>query len=413
MGTGDPRVMRMRRAYAALAVAAATLLAAWSATAAAPAAGPRWQTFPVKWSSGIVFGVLGWASGRIWFGVGPIGGHPALIWSAKIQGGAFASWASTPSNEEQIENSGIVGSDLVESGNATTAAPLLPNGKVGAWAPIPGDPVATVPAKLMPSGAMREGAEVAAGITIGGRPVWAIGGSYCVAGGVCGPSGGSGRRGLFALCCTAAGDLSDLSAVVTSSEQVSFGLDSQHRLWLAWAEPLSRNGPDIRLHLVQIDPSTLAAGSPKSYSSAVRLGTPGSYSDSDFALSCAAACRLVFGSRAGLFSWGGDGPPTMLVAGMGKVQFGAAGYLGQSLGLATAAGSPDHGWQVAVELGDARGKGLHTVSQAAVPELPGQGGGTWAAYEIAMRYTPAGVVAIALFPGVDSPQPLLGTVLRG
>jgi hypothetical protein len=319
-----------------------------------------------------------------------------VIWSARVQNGTLTSFVSTHSTDEQVGQSALVGSSLVD-GDA--AAPLLPNGKVGPAAPIPGNPAQTTHDQL----SAPFGLSVRDGVAIGSRTIWAVDGT-----------------GLLAACCTDSGQASDLSSILVNGKEfdqfgVKMGVDAHGRLWLAWSEYAKQ--PLVTLHIAQLDPTTLKALSSKTYSGpAVHGAGGGSQLGEDFTLACADSCRLVFGMfrRPGIFSWGGDAAPTKVAPAAANTFLLAAGSAGHKLAFAFAKGSPDYGWQLSTSEAAATGGGFHVVATTAVPQSKPHPNEIWNAAELRALLTPSGFVLLAGYPiSGRTLQPLQATVLRG
>ncbi|HXY16970.1 MAG TPA: hypothetical protein VEH79_02230 [Gaiellaceae bacterium] len=396
-----------RSGLLALAAAATLLAAAHGAASASSTAKPRWKPIPVK-VNGIAgfFREFGWASGRIWFGVEGSVPQPTgtcttcaiqvgIVWSAKIVNGALTSFVSSRVTDDQLGQSSFVGSSLVELDDA---APLLASGKVGAWAPIAGTPAQTTHDQLFPNG---PGLQASGSVTVGGRTIWAVAGT-----------------GMLAACCTAAGQPVDLSSITSSrlklnQTSVRLGLDSKGRVWLAWSELLQ--GPFVTVHLAELDPATLTARSSKSYGPVANGAGGGSQVEDDFTMACGDSCRLLFGTLAGIQSWGGDGPPTKLVGGIRSgFVFLAAGYVGHKLALVTAKGSSDYGWHLSLGEGGPTGAGFHGVVLTDVAQANPHPNESWNAYAMRAIQTPTGFVVLAGYPPSGRTlQPLEATVLRG
>ena len=388
-------------------VTAAAVAAAGGATAAAP----QWQVLPVKHAAaaGQWFRALGWASGRVWFVVGTevpdkssgcancvkLAGQ---IWSARIQAGRLTSFVSSTVSDDVAGQSFMNGASLVLPERPTTAASLLVNGRLGAWAPIPNDPEQV--ASQLPGG--RGAGTVQAVATVGGRTVWAI-------------AGGT----TLSACCTEAGEATDLGSLLTNrlklnAGSVRLGVDAHQRLWLAWTE--RQQGPFVTLHLAQLDAGTLTSRSPRSYGPAWQSSGGGSQGDDDFTLACADTCRLVFADPTGILSWGGDGPPTRLLAQdkQRSIHVLAAASRGQGLALASFKGSTDYGWRLSLARGDSRGRRLQTVTSTDVPKATPHPNESYNAYELRAIFAPSGVVTLAAYPRSGLVvQPIRSAVLRG
>jgi hypothetical protein len=394
--------------WAAAVLAFASLgmvLVATGGTTAGTSTPPGWQRFAFGFGadSGRFFRPLGYASGRVWYAVQGLNDN--AIWSARVQGGAVTSFVSTPSDEEHIGQSSIVGSNLVHcctsqpGGNFSETAPLLANGKIGPWAPIPGVPEQVVRQKIY--GADQGVGSAQGAVTIGGRTVWAVAGAA-----------------TLGACCTAAGEATDLRSLLKNPQQldpfnVRLGLDAQGRLWLGWSE--RQREPNVTLHLARLDPATLTPLGATSYGPAWHGEADGANGDADYALVCADTCRLVFGNAAGFFAWDGSGQPVKLLAGdtPGRPHLLGAGYRAGALTITYLTGNSDRGWQLSLAEGDTQGRNVHTVATTEVPLAKPHPNETWIASDVASIFTPSGYVAAATYhmSGLKV-QPVLGTVLR-
>jgi hypothetical protein len=371
---------------------------------AAPAQ-PQWQVLPLKTQPSEFLRMLGWASGRVWFAISTDVTNPSTgfakpggqVWSARIQAGRLTSLVRSPVSYDVVAQSWLNGSSLVAPGKASTVAPLLASGRVGAWTPIPGNPEQL--ARQLPGS--HDIGIVQSAASVGGRTVWAI---------------GSGST--LDACCTESGAATDLTSFTNRLKfnlySVRLGVDAHQRLWLAWTEKLRE--PLVMLHLAQLDPATLQPRISKSFGPAWHSAGGGSQDDDDFTMVCTDACRLVFGSAAGFFSWGGDGPPTKFLAGNRQQNLAllAAGSRGQALAVASSKGSPDHGWQLSLSRGDSRGRHLQTVGSSQVPQNNPHPNETYNAAALRSVFTPSAVVALAEYPlsGRDV-QPVRSAVIHG
>jgi len=385
---------------------ALTAAAVMAAGGGAAAAQPQWQVLPLKTESSEFLRMLGWASGRVWFAVSTAVTDPSTgfakpggqVWSARIQAGRLTSVVHSPVSYDVVAQSWLNGSSLVEPGKASTTAPLLTNGRVGAWTSIPGDPEQLARALPHSQGL----GVVQSAVTVDGRTVWAIGSGSSLAG-----------------CCTESGEATDLTTSIGNRLKfnlysVRLGVDAHQRLWLAWTE--NQRQPLVMLHLVQLDPAALSPRSSKIYGPVWHSAGGGSQDDDDFTMLCGDTCRLVFGSAAGTFSWAGDGPPTKILAAnrQENLILLAAGSRRPALAVASSTGSSDHGWQVSLGKGDSRGRSLHVVGSTKVPESNPHPNETWNAEALRAVFTPSAVVVFAEYPpsGRDA-QPLRSVVIRG
>jgi len=399
-----------RNSGATLAVIAVAAAIGASAVSGAHGTVPRpsqWTKLPVTIdvTSGNWFRILGWASGRIWFGVGsqassgtPVG----TIWSARLSGSHLTSFVSSRVTDDQLGQSFLLGSRLIQSftKDARTAA-LLPSGKVGPWVPIPGDPIGVAQQLLL-------GGEVQSGATLGARALWVVvGGAKSAAGGT-----------SVVVCCTPSGEPTDVASALVNKLKfvplsVRLGVDAKGRVWLAWAETV--NAGLLSVHLVELDAATLAPTVTKSYGPAGNGGGGGSQASDSFTLACSDTCHLVFSSRTGILDWDGNGAPVKLVATRGVPGPGllAAAYVGQRLEIVTTKGSGDYGWQVIASREATRAGGLAAIASAAVPRAAPHPNETYFAQALRAAPTPTGFVTLAGYPASGRQLlPLVGTVLR-
>jgi hypothetical protein len=397
-------------------------LVASVALGAAPPKG--WQNLQLSKDDGVF--PLGFASGRVWFVVEGTNGDDFLE-SARVGSTGLSSLVVTPEGQSPwLPSAYILGSSLVTlQGHSSGIAPLLAGGRMGATTPLPGDPEKTASA-LAPQGTTPDSWFARAALNVGGRTIWAVNGHSC-------PNPNSGPHrctanggGLSSLvmCCTAAGQAADLTNLLSSptkagATDMAMGTDAHKRVWLVWldgAQGNAKGGPG-EIKLVQIDPSTLRARTTKSIN-----GFFFPSSSSPFTLACSDTCRAVYEGRTGIFSWGGDGPPILVLAsdprrGTGGSLMAASGS-GSTLRIAWLAHKPatDGGLLLTVSRGDARGRNLRAVSSVEVPpELPA--GGTHYYYPPTppvLIPTPSNMVVLALYGGgPGGTSRLLDAVLRG
>jgi hypothetical protein len=408
----------------ALALAAGVSAAARDSTSASV----KWQTLSVGKTAGVF--PLGRASGRVWFVTEGLQGSYTL-WSARAVGGRLTSLVSTSEGKDEwLPSSFIIGSSLVDCcrvATSSSAAPLLANGKAGAWAPIPGNPEKLTETTLTPAGQGNDSRWLArAAITVAGRTVYAIQGHTCPPDGQphqCTINGGG--ISWFALCCTAAGQPRDLSSLLTNQYRgtgtdPAFGLDVHGRLWLAWLDGASSK-PGIAFKLVQLDPSNLNPLSVQKIDHVLLddMGQP-----SSFDLACADRCRLFYQGLRGAYSWGGTGKPARLWA--TNFRTGTGGFM---LGAALRAGGLDvahyripsaqsQAQRLTLQHGNALGRNLRARRTAAVPPtLPN--GPTHYFFPLGtptVLFSPTGLVALQLYNSdrrSGPPSRLLGAALHG
>jgi hypothetical protein len=316
-----------------------------------------------------------------------------------------------------------------DSETRSTSAPLLASGGLGGWSPLPGNPEKTVrDAGFTPSGEAPGRWLAGAGATIGGRAVWAIRGQTC-------PSGvhqctiNGGGLSWFAVCCTAAGEPTDLTSLLShqtkaGATDLSMQVDGQGRLWLAWLDGAT-TPPGIALKLVQLDPATLKPLSTNVLDHTLLYDQSGAgpAGAAAFAFACGTGCHLVYSGLFGVFSWDGTGQPTTLWTSNPRRYTG-----GHLLGAGMRAGGLDVGsftstivngsdsYVLTLEHGDASGRGLHAVDSISVqPTLPN--GPTHVLSLLGLPTTiptPVGFVALAMYASDDaSPSRVLAAVLHG
>jgi hypothetical protein len=396
-------------------------LAASVAFAAAPPKG--WQTLTAGTTQGVF--PLGYASGRVWFAAEDVRGNDSIV-SAHVGGSGLSSVVSTPMGQSPwLPSSFIVGSSLVSpQGKSSAAAPLLASGKLGSYAPLPGDPEGTAKEAFVPPNSLPAVWLAAGGVTVGGRPIWAVNGQSCPKGGLhqCTPNGG-GYSSLV-LCCTASGQASDLTDLLSNRTKAGatglrMGVDAHRRIWVAWMDGGRPHTPlaPVTLKLAQIDPVTLKALSSKTLATAIfSSGGP------LFDLACTDGCRTVYENASGVYSWGGDGPATRLWANDRRKDKGAhllaAAGGGTSLRVAAYSDKvptvPDDGQRLALARGDARGRNIRVAGSVDIPQnLPA--GGTHFFYPIGVPvsiFTPSALVSFELYLN-DASSRLLDSVLHG
>jgi hypothetical protein len=201
------------------------------------------------------------------------------------------------------------------------------------------------------------------------------------------------------------------------------GVDSRRRVWLAWLDGRQSHKPTgpASLKLAQIDPVTLEAKSATTLTASLFPSGPGG--SSPFVLACTDACRTVYETVTGVYSWGGDGAPAQIWArnrlkDSGGHLIDAAG--GGSLRVASwsdkSANVPDAGQLLTTFRGDARGRNPRAITKVDVPRsLPAGGTHYFYPYSLPVPvYTPTALVALALYSGgPGGSSRLLDAVLRG
>jgi hypothetical protein len=407
-------------------LALAGLAAGLAASVALGAAPPKgWQTL----ASGTTQGVfpIGYASGRVWFVLEDARGNDSVV-SARVAGSGLSSVVSTSIGQAPwLAGSFIVGSNLVTPQKSTVQAALLASGKVGPAAPLPGDPEGTARTAFLPSNSLPAAWHAAGGAVVGGRTIWAINGQSCPNSGQphqC-TSNGGGLSSL-ALCCTAAGEASDLTNLLANRTKagatgLAMGLDSHRRVWVAWLDGPRAHSPlaPVSLKIAQVDPVTLKALSAKTL--ATTVFSFGSSEAGTVDLACTDSCRVVYENATGVYSWGGDGPATRIWANDRRTDKGAhlvAAGGGTSLRVASyadkVANVPDDGQRLELSRGDARGRNTRLLASVDIPRsLPA--GGTHFFYPLSVPLsivTPTSVVSLELYNNGASSR-LLGSVLHG
>lgn len=392
------------------------VLAALATSAGGSASTPRgWQVTLATEAQGVF--PIGWASGRVWFAVEGSQGD-FTVYSARVGVRGLSSLVATSEGKnEWLPDSFVLGSSLVnccvpqlgQSAPGSSTAPLLASGKVGAWALLTGDPEKTTQNTFTPPDQYVSGRwHAATAIAIGGRTIWGIVGKTCPNSGPhqCTTNGGGFSH--FALCCTTAGQPSDITPLLTdqlrgTATDPAMGVDARGRLWLAWLDGASSK-PGIAFKLVQLDPATLKPLSSKTLDHTLLFDAVGSTS---FALVCTESCRLAYQGLFGAFSWDGNRTPTKLWT--NDVRRGTGGHL---LGAAPRAGgldvanlanavanAPDNGQRLTLEHGDAGGRKLHAVGSVGL--RPTLADGPTHALSLqgvpATIFTPSGLVALAFY----------------
>jgi hypothetical protein len=400
------------------------VLAVGSAVAAAPPQG--WHDVPAGKAQGVF--PLGFASGRLWFVIEDVRGND-LLQSARVGSAGLSSVVSTQEGQNPwLASAFIVGSSLVilNGNKGSLIEPLLSTGTPGTAVPIPGDPEKTASDAFAPKGTVPDSWLARAGVTVGGRTIWAINGHSCPNGGPHRCTQNGGGYSSLAICCTAAGEASDLTALLANPTKagaafMSMGIDTHHRVWLAWIDGAKAHQPisPVTLRLVQIDPATLKARSTKSLNTQVfAIGTGAT----SITLACTDTCRVVYENSTGISSWGGDGPATRILANdrrrdTGGHLLGAASG-GSSLRIAYYADKtpnvPDDGQRLVVARGDPRGRNLHATASVDIPRnLPA--GGTQYLYPTGVAlsmFTPTADVGLGVYVGSKGSR-VLAAVLHG
>jgi len=422
------------RARALLLLAGAAALALSGGGSASTPRG--WQTILVTKAQGVF--PLGWAAGRVWFVTEGTGAQDDFtLYSARVDSGGLTSIVPTPQgHNEWLPNSFVLGASLVnccaqrETTGASSIGPMLSNGKLGGWGPLPGDPEKTVEnAGFTPSGQAEVHWLTAAAASVGGREVWALGGMTCPNSGPHQCTINGGGFSWFAVCCTSSGQPTNLTSLLTSQTRagatdVSMGVDAQHRLWLAWLDGATSR-PGVALKLVQLDPATLQPVSTHVLDHTLIYDSSGSGTSgsASFALACTDTCRLVYQGLFGASAWDGKSTTTLwpndFRKDMGGHLLGAgpgAGGLDVANWSDKVANAPDSGQRLILEHGDASGRSLHAVGSIDIPQtLPN--GATHVFFPQGPPetiFTPTGVVALAFY-GSDtgSAAHILAAVIHG
>jgi len=412
------------RFLGAAAILVAVGVVASIAVAAAPPRG--WQLLAAGKAQGVF--PLGYASGRVWFVIEDSSGNDSIT-SAHVGGSGLSSVVSTPMGQSPaLPSSFVVGSGLVSlQGRSSVVASLLASGKLGASAPLPGDPEGTARDAFTPPNTSPDAWYAAAAVTVGGRTIWAVNGHSCPRSGSNQCTSNGGGYSSLVLCCTAAGEASDLTALLANrtkagATDLAMGVDSHRRVWLAWLDGRQAHRPlgPGSLKLAQIDRGTLKAKSATLPASVFPSGPGGSGA---FVLACTDACRLVYETVSGVYSWGGDGAPTQIWArnrlkDTGGHLIDASG--GGSLRVASwsdkSANVPDDGQFLTTFRGDPRGRHPRVVSRVDIPRnLPAGGAHYFYPYSLPVPiYTPTALVALALYSGgPGGSSRLLDAVLHG
>jgi hypothetical protein len=395
-----------------------------------------WQTLLVTKAQGVF--PIGWAAGRVWFVVEGAGAHDDFtLYSARVGSGGLTSVVPTPQgSNEWLPDSLVVGASLVnccaqrETTGESSIGPMLPNGKLGSWGPLPGDPEKTVEAAgFTPAGQGDVHWITLAAGTAGGRQVWALGGKTCPGSGAHQCTINGGGFSWFAVCCGASGQATNLTSLLSSQTRagatdVTMGVDEQHRLWLAWLDGASSR-PGVALKLAQLDPATLQPVSTHVLDHTLLYDSAGAgpTGSASFALACTDSCRLVYQGLFGASSWDGKTTTTLWTNDFRKDTGGhllGAGPRAGGLDVADwankVANSPDSGQLLTLEHGDGSGRGLHPVGSIAIPQsLPN--GPTHVFFSQGVPetiFTPAGVVALAFYQSdTGSAGRILAAVIHG
>jgi hypothetical protein len=349
-----------RRLLLVPAIGALVAAGAWASAprTAGLSAAPRWQTLPTNIRTYPPFTEPFYAAGWVWFLVHRETGKSTML-SARVRGRALAAFTTSP-----IANTGLwtlVGSSLVynpPNGSRARSVPLLANGKVGAPGALPGDPEETV-LGAFPSW---RGTDVVAGARVGSRTVWALSGGE--------PGPGVSVKATLAVCCTATGQATDLTPMITDrrwgTRDHHLGVDGRGRLWLSWSD--SKNNPSrdprLKAHMVELDPATLAPSGSK-----VLDTTTGDTRGLIF--TCAASCRLVVFPLTGTFTWApGEASPTK-IAGRAK-RVTSAGYRSGKLAISYySTARSGYVARAAAAQGDARGRNPRDRSSIRPPPVFG------------------------------------------
>ena len=345
-----------------LAWTATALLAAAAADgttgAAASAAGkPTWLVIPGFWP-GTGTEVVGSAAGRGWIGFEKENGSSRstlLLGSLRSVGGRLSFAKTTLDAGIPME---IVGSQLVYHVPETSrvelrTAPLLANGSVGTPRAVPDDPETIPPQQDHPG--------VADGVQVGDRYVWVLTG-YRI----------TGSTGFMWVCCTSAGELSDLSRFIDHKRDMrslQLERDANGRLWLAWLDVYLRKGWGA-VKMVELDPDTLVARTAKPFVAPA----PDSWLQPQ--LVCADSCRIVVQDLGGdIFTWAPrERSATRIVTGSrtSPTELLSASFRSGALEVASGRFLQLHKppWsveEISVARGDARGAHARRLSVAPVP----------------------------------------------
>jgi hypothetical protein len=426
--------MRIARHHPGLLALAGIAALALSGGGSATTSG-GWQTLLVTKAQGVF--PIGWAAGRTWFVVEGVQGDVTL-YSARVGTGGLTSVVPTPQGQnEWLSDSFVVGASLVnccvqrQSTGGSSLGALLANGRLAGWGPLPGDPEKIVQdAGFTPADQTQARWIAVAAATVGGREVWAMGGKTCPGSGSHQCTINGGGFSWLAVCCTAAGEATNLTSLLTSQTRagatdVSMGVDAAHRLWLAWLDGATSH-PGVAFKLVQLDPATLKPVSTQVLDHTLLYDSAGAgpAGSASFAFACSDTCRLVYQGLFGASSWDGKSPPTSLWKNDFRRDTGGhllgAGSRGGGLDVANfankVANAPDNGYRLTLEHGDASGRSLHALGsidlQPTLPNGPTHVLGLQGVPETI--FTPEGVVALAFYESDNgSPAHLLGAVLHG
>jgi hypothetical protein len=392
-------VVAVLLATAAVAVGTA---AALGTTEPAAKAKPKWLTIRGFWEEGIGPAVVGSASGRGWIGFAS-GGPRAKLGSLGRAGGRLSFAGATVTARSPMS---IVGSqllyhlpDISGTPGPLRAIPLLANGRVGTPGAIPDDPEKVPPQELDPA--------VIDAVRIGNRAVWIVGGSKSV--------GVGGAKSYLWACCTATGELRDLTRFIKQNRMNLFWqleLDSHKRLWLAWLQP-SRTAVVGPVKLLELDPETLAART----SAPVTL--PGGATSTGFALSCGAVCRVVMTdlfSGDVLVSSPGQRSPTRIASGTRErpaTLLAASECSGHLVAASIASRDVDFGkpsarqvLRIEVVRADARGSRARPIASVDLPDgLNQTDPDRYSLYQFAnAAFVPGGLVYFAVYYGYRTPM---------
>jgi hypothetical protein len=351
--------------------------------------------------------VVGSASGRGW--IGYISSASRATFGSLGRAGGGLSFARTTAAAQQPMS--LVGSELLYhlpdvSGKpgALQAAPLLANGTVGAPRALPDDPEKLPPQELDP---VVEGA-----VRVGDRFVSILTGAKSL--------GISRARSYLWACCSATGELSDLTRLIPQRPALMFwqvGLDAKGRIWVAWLE---RKGSAVlgSVKIVELNPATLAPRTPSA------LTFPDRGRSTSFRLACAALCRVVASQLDGsVLAWSpGDGSPARLASGTRETPatlLAAADCSGRLAAASIARRDVDFGkpsarevWRIEVVRGDARGSHARSVASVDLPDgLNQTDPDRYSLYQFAnATFVPGGLVYFAVYYGYKTP--LLAGFLR-
>jgi hypothetical protein len=391
-------VLRMKRSRGIVLSSAA--LAAVATLVAVPRAGgglaakPRWQNFPIKarhlWGPYIK---PFWANGRFWFLVHYLGGRETTVVSAARSGGKLTAFRTS-----SLPGGTIDYPDLVSSSNVGSSiiynpldqnwgrlpaqmAPLLSNGRVGEAQPLPGDPQGTIQRQLP---TWRQ-SNIWSGVRVGGRFVWFL---------------ASGQNGI-AVCCSTAGKAVELTSMMRNRRwgawDLKLALDGRGRLWAFWVDHKNNSGKGTgaNVHVVQLDPTSLAPSLSRVLASTTRRFVGKTWVDGSYLLACSASCRVVLFPRTGTYTWApGERAPTK-ISGTGKAVLSAA-YRGGRLVLSYEVTNKGGVQRIFAASGDALGRGLGHGSSIAPPQQL-RSGSVQTLTPPSAASTPAGAVVLQTY----------------